>query len=148
MDWASAERARAHIFPSADKERRGSALALPRPGLHYLKTLQGFADQNGLHGFKAEFLEILGLLAQLSPTPRSAVEFRVPAHQDRTLEGMLKFANIARPGVLHERCKAEASNPRTGTSVSRCVAREKMHRERRGCLPGVLVMRARESQPC
>src|ERR1700732_2607650 len=73
-------------------------------GLAYitLRTLQGFADQNGFHRLKAEIFQVLTMLAQGVQSQVGAFNLSSTAHQNRTLQGVLEFADVSWPGVLHQ----------------------------------------------
>src|SRR5882762_11880346 len=73
-------------------------------GLAYitLRTLHRFADQNGLHGLKAEIFQVLTMLTQRVQSQVGAFNLSSTAHQNRTLEGVFEFADISWPRVLHQ----------------------------------------------
>src|SRR5579863_4325185 len=66
-----------------------------------LKTLQRFTNQNRLHRFQTQFLEILCLGARSTQSQIGGLDLPGAAHQYRALEGMFQLTDVPGPGILH-----------------------------------------------
>jgi hypothetical protein len=91
----------APIERTATQTKRFSSLAYVA-----LKALKSFPNEQRLHSFQAELLEILRLRTLHVQAQIGRLNFAASAHEHRALERVFEFADISRPGILRHRLKS------------------------------------------
>ena len=70
------------------------------------------------------------------------------AEQDRTLDRMLEFTNVARPLILHHLLHGRGRKAGHLLAITGAIATKKMHRQKRNIFAPVAQAQANEFQPC
>src|ERR1035438_847308 len=115
-------------FHPAVESATAQAQGLSRLTHVAVEPLQRFANQDALDFFDAEFLEVLSLWAlHIQPQVRD-LNLAGVAHQHRTFQGVLQFADVPGPGILHHRLKSGGGKTAHRRAIACRITRQEMCR--------------------
>src|ERR1039457_848279 len=93
-----------------------------------VEPLQRFANQDALDLFDAEFLQILPLRSLHIQSEIRDLNLAGVAHQHRTFQGVLQFADVTWPRILHHRLKSGGGKTAHRRAIACRITRQEMCR--------------------